>query len=105
MTRSEILDTAKSMVCGQRERDYGSVEDNFWKIARYWNCYLDTLTHDLNAKDVAIMMCLFKIARLDTGKGTPDTWIDLAGYAACGGELATEPFTQYDEEDEDEESN
>lgn len=33
------------------------------------------------------MMCLFKIARIATGHGKADNWVDLAGYAACGGEL------------------
>lgn len=33
------------------------------------------------------MMCLFKLARIATGHGKADNWIDLAGYAACGGEL------------------
>ena len=90
MLRAEILDTAKSMVTGQREQDYGSVENNFAQIARYWTDYL--YAHErtrLDGRDVAIMMCLFKIARLNTGRGSPDTWVDLAGYAACGGEIST----------------
>ena len=33
------------------------------------------------------MMCLFKIARIDTGHGKEDNWIDLAGYAANGAEI------------------
>lgn len=32
-------------------------------------------------------MCLFKIAHIATSHGKADNWIDLAGYAACGGEL------------------
>lgn len=41
------------------------------------------------AEDVAAMMVLFKVGRLATGAGTADTWVDIAGYAACGGEIAT----------------
>lgn len=37
--------------------------------------------------DVAAMMGLFKIARIATGHRKADNWVDLAGYAACGGEL------------------
>ena len=33
MTRPEILDTAKKCVCGDREQDYGSPENNFTVIA------------------------------------------------------------------------
>jgi hypothetical protein len=85
MLRSEILDTAKAMVCGQREQDYGKAEDNFAAIAEFWSAYLD---QDISAKDVGIMMCLFKIGRIKTGTGTDDSFIDLAGYAACAGEIA-----------------
>lgn len=28
-----------------------------------------------------------KVARIATGSGSQDNWIDLAGYAACGGEI------------------
>lgn len=38
--------------------------------------------------DVAMMMSLLKIARIKNGGGTGDSFVDLAGYAACGGELA-----------------
>lgn len=42
-----------------------------------------------NGEDVATLMCLFKIARIATGRGKADSFIDLAGDAACAGELAT----------------
>ena len=84
MTRTEILQAARICVCGQREQEYGSPEDNFRRIAKLWNAYLgDTIT---DAQDVAIMMALLKIARISAG-GTEDSFVDLAGYAACAGEL------------------
>lgn len=87
MTRAEILDAAKACVCGQRQDDYGTPEDNFTIISKLWNVYLgDNLT---NAEDVAMMMALLKIARIMAGTGTADSYIDLAGYAACGGEIGT----------------
>lgn len=94
MTRSEILDAAKACVCGQREEDYGKPEDNFRIIADYWMTYLRGrcigLSTDvcINPEDVAMMMALLKIARVQTGSGTADCFVDLAGYAACGGEIA-----------------
>lgn len=39
--------------------------------------------------DVAMMMALLKIVRIKTGTETEDSFVDLAGYAACGGEIAT----------------
>lgn len=43
----------------------------------------------ISAKDVAVMMSLLKIARIATGS-SPDSFVDLAGYAACAGEIATQ---------------
>ena len=40
MTRSETLDKAKACVCGQRENEYGSPEDNFTAIAGFWSVYI-----------------------------------------------------------------
>ena len=34
MNRSETLDKAKACVCGQRENEYGSPEDNCWLLER-----------------------------------------------------------------------
>ena len=42
-------------------------------------------THSYFAKE--IYLGLFKIARIATGHGKADNWVDLAGYAACAGEL------------------
>jgi hypothetical protein len=85
MTRKDILTTAVSMVCGQREQDYGNPENNFQAIADLWSAYLE---EEVTALDVAMMMALLKIARIKTGTATEDSFVDLAGYAACGGEIA-----------------
>lgn len=86
MTREKILEEAKKCVCGKREQDYGSPEDNFSQIAELWTAYC---RHRIIFKptDVAMMMALLKIARIRNGGGTGDSFVDLAGYAACGGEI------------------
>lgn len=43
----------------------------------------------LDAHDVAIMMALFKIARVKTGGTKADNYVDGCGYLACAGEIAT----------------
>ena len=91
LTRADILQAAEKCVCGQREQDYGTPEDNFKAIAELWEAYLNkACTRGVNvrveAKDVAVMMALLKIARIAAGGGKADSWIDLAGYAACGAE-------------------
>ena len=37
--------------------------------------------------DVAIMMCLLKIARTKLGDVSEDTYIDMAAYGAIAGEI------------------
>ena len=90
MKRSEILDAARKCVCGDREQDYGSPENNFRTIALLWMVYLrDRLKADIRPEDVAAMLSLLKIARIASGHAKSDNWVDLAGYAACGGEIET----------------
>ena len=83
-TRESILTRAHDCVCGQREQDYGSPEASFGTIAEFWSTYLGQTLH---AQDVAAMLALLKIARITSGHYHLDNWIDLAGYAACGGEI------------------
>lgn len=84
-TREKILAEAKKNVCGQREQDYGSPEDSFGMIAELWTAYAG---YSFNSYDVAVMMALLKVARLSNSPNHMDSWVDLAGYAACGGEIA-----------------
>ena len=86
--REEILRSAAKMVTGERQDDYGTPENNFERIANLWNSYLDRrLNGRISGVDVAVMMALLKIARIASGHGKRDNWVDLAGYAACGGEI------------------
>ena len=87
MTRKDILEEAAKCVCGQREQDYGSPESNFGIIADLWSAYTG---HEYTPVDVANMMILPKLARIKNGGGTGDSFVDIAGYAACGGEINTE---------------
>lgn len=90
MTRSELLDEAKSIVCGDREQDYGSPENSFHRIAEFWGTYLN---QQITPVDVAAMMALLKLARVAEGHGKTDNWVDLAGYAACGAEIESSRIT------------
>ena len=82
--RANILDAAKACVCGKREDDYGTPEDNFGVIAKLWTAYTGA---KIEPQDVAAMMILLKIGRISSGSLSRDNWIDVAGYAACGGEI------------------
>lgn len=91
--RAQILDEAKHIVTGERESQYGRPEDNFRTIAELWEVYLQKrcvaggFYVEILPEDVAIMMALLKVARIATGAGKVDNYVDLAGYAACAGEI------------------
>ena len=82
MKRDEILNEAKLTV-NTRNVTYGEPENNFKKIADLWSAYLD---YYIDEHDVALMMCLFKIARASAGFSV-DNYVDLCGYGACAGEV------------------
>ena len=98
MNREQILESARKCVCGERQQDYGEAEHSFTVIADFWGTYLAEKCVSpgddvcLNPEDVAAMMALLKVARIATGHGKDDNWIDLAGYAACGGEIQSSLF-------------
>ena len=87
MNRANCLKKADDCVNGKREQDYGRPESNFLKIADLWSAYYGV---PFSPTDVAMMMALLKIARIQTGTATEDSFVDLAGYAACGCEIATD---------------
>ena len=87
MNRANCLKKADECVNGKREQDYGSPESNFLSIAKLWSAYYGV---PFSPTDVAMMMALLKIARIQTGTATEDSFVDLAGYAACGCEIATD---------------
>lgn len=90
MTRKECLDKAAECVLKDRASQYGGVENNFARIAELWNVYLGPHAGiGIESHDVAAMMALLKIARVRSNPGHGDSWIDLAGYAACGAECAS----------------
>ncbi len=98
MKRSDVLNEAFECVCCTREKTYGTPEENFNTVGLLWAVYLRAAHPELayklpingiNAKDVAVMMSLFKVARIATGSSA-DNFIDLAGYAALAGEIATQ---------------
>ena len=87
MKREEILESARTCVCTDRNKQYGEPEDNFKAIAEMWMSHIKAKGYDVSitATDVALMLIEFKVARAITAK-TPksDTFIDITGYAACG---------------------
>lgn len=86
--RREILEQAIKCVCTDRKEQYGSAEKSFACIAEIWNGYLRPVYPDIDITpgQAAVMMVLFKAARGATATVQKvDTYVDMAGYAACAG--------------------
>lgn len=90
VTKNSVLEAALQTVA-DRGVPYGGVEDNFQRIANLWNAHMQNRYGEeapyLDPADVAMMMALMKIARLAHAPSHADSWVDVAGYAACGGEI------------------
>lgn len=77
-----ILEEAQAAVYGDRANDYGTVTDNFQRIADYWNVTLKSnLKTPITPEQVGLCMCGVKMAR-QAFKAKRDNLVDLAGYAA-----------------------
>lgn len=92
-TKADILNEALETVKG-RGLNYGKPEDNFQRIALIWNAHMVNrfgleAAPVLTPQDVSMMMILLKVARLQNSPEHHDSWVDVAGYAACGGEIAS----------------
>lgn len=84
MNRVEVLKEAEKQITGHREHDYGTPESNFELVSAYWTLYKGI---EFSAHDVAMMMALLKVARIQNGGGSGDSHVDLVGYGALAGEL------------------
>jgi hypothetical protein len=85
MDRATILSEASQAVTTDRAATHGAVEDNFSTLAAIWSVRLGV---QVSAVQVAIMMVDLKTVRAWGNPSHHDNWIDVAGYAACGGEIA-----------------
>ena len=83
--RVEALREAARIISGERNKQYGGPEENFERIAKIWEIIFGI---PVSNEDVAMAMVAVKVARYASKSGyQPDTWIDIAGYAACGYEV------------------
>jgi len=85
--RADILLGAEELVNGDRNAQYGDPRQDFKRTAAMWGAYLGA---EIAAHDVAAMMMLLKASRIRWSPGKQDSWMDAAGYAACGWDCASE---------------
>lgn len=85
LPRIEVLREAAAIIAGDRDKQYGSPEDNFGRIAVVWEIITG---HKYSKEEIAMMMVGLKVARFASNSGfQADTWRDIAGYAGCGYEV------------------
>jgi hypothetical protein len=79
MIKSEdsILETAESLVMGDRGKDYGHPMVDFERTAKLWTALKDV---EFTPSDVAKFMIAVKLSR-ETNAPRKDNRIDIAGYA------------------------
>ena len=87
--KAAIADEAKKIVSGARRAAYGKPEDNFARIARFWDAYFKSTGRDIDvtAADVSPLMRLMKEARLCETPDHRDSFVDLVGYTLTGAEI------------------
>jgi len=85
--RAEVLLGAEALVNGDRNVQYGDPRADFKRTAAMWGAYLGV---EVAPHDVAALMALLKVSRIRWSPEKQDSWIDLAGYAACGWDCASE---------------
>ena len=90
--KSVLLDTAKSLITGERARQHGNIRKIFPYVAKLWSAYLsEKLKEDvvIEAYQVPLMLDLLKVGRVEFGEYNVDDHQDSIGYKAISGELHT----------------
>lgn len=87
--KEHVANEAKRIVSGARRANYGTPENNFERIARFWTAYFANTGRDVavTAADVSPMMRLMKEARLCETPDHLDSHVDLVGYTLTGAEV------------------
>ena len=83
MNRKEILKQAGNLVSGKRAKEYGDSFENHERIAQMWSTILGK---KITVSQVYTCMIAVKLSRLIETPYHKDSWIDICGYGALGGE-------------------
>ncbi|MHA2068899.1 MAG: DUF6378 domain-containing protein [Candidatus Thorarchaeota archaeon] len=91
MERGDILDGAKDLICGDRNRQYGEPGPQLGLAGKLYRLWYEAGGHKYSdAHCEAVHQIFTKLSRLAFGEvGKLDTYMDLVGYAAIAGQLAT----------------
>lgn len=82
--RQFFLKTAEELINGPRAKEYGPARKNHERIAQIWSIILE---QNITPEQVVACMVGLKLARLSEDITKDDSWVDIIGYAALGGEI------------------
>lgn len=108
--RGKMLDEANELVNGDRNVSYGDPNQDFRRTGDLWTTWLrdyinehgvvvdidgndvqpigSSIEFELEPHVVAVLMSLLKLSRIAWTPEKGDSWVDVAGYAACGFDCA-----------------
>ena len=90
-TREDFLNKAEELINGPRAKEYGPAKLNHQRIADIWTILLQKkLSADITPEEVVACMVGLKVARLAEDISKDDSWTDIIGYAALGGEIVND---------------
>jgi len=76
-----VCEEACSLMCGERQKDYGPPAEDWGRAAKMISGLLaKKLKADLTASDVGKLMVCIKLSR-ESNKHTRDNLVDVCGYA------------------------
>jgi hypothetical protein len=81
-SRSDILDTAKRLITGDRNKSYGSFAVQCEKLSQIWSAITG---QTILPEHVGPILMGLKLVRMTTA-GDTDSEVDIAGYAALHAE-------------------
>ena len=84
MKRGKVLQTAFKLIFGPRSEKYGPPLTNHQRIAAGFSVIFN---QEVTPSQVVKALIWLKIARL-VNANDDDSWVDIAGYAAIGSEIA-----------------
>ena len=90
--RGKVLTEAHDLITGDRNNRYGPPTQDFQRTAEILNAigYRRPGGKGLQPHDVAVIQIALKMSRVTWTPDKRDSWVDIAGYAACGYECADE---------------
>lgn len=83
------LTEASELLLGSRQGSYGDARITHERISQMWNAIVPQGKR-ISPSDVALMMIAVKVIRASKNPRHRDSWVDIAGYAEIGAQLAKE---------------